>query len=267
MKRTVYKKQITFYISMLIVSLFFVVFPVRVQAQSNTNSATKIEIPASASTETKAELKAEVKADVSLDPSLKPKEIYFDIPTVFEDTIVVERKAFDKAKKIVLSSYFSLDFSDYPYTMYSLNTDIGYVQNDFWEYYLSIAPIFASSMRPFTSKMIDAAQKYSINITPAAGIPQFQYGFSAYWSPMYGKDTWNAKKLIRSDMFLKIFMGMVNYDLGNGFRTSIIMGKTFLGKSFGTRLGAGGAILQTPAYGQTSWSAIALFELGFTFYF
>lgn len=151
--------------------------------------------------------------------------------------------------------------------MYSLNTDIGYVQNDFWEYYFSLAPYFISSMRPFTSQMQDYAKKNGTTISVVAGIPQLQYGVTAYWSPMYGKDTWNAKRLVRSDMFLKLFAGMVNYDIGTGLRTSVIVGKTFFGKSFGTRIGAGGAMVQTIANGQTNWSMIALFEAGLTFYF
>jgi hypothetical protein len=206
-------------------------------------------------------------ADVTLDQNLKPKNINTDVPTVFADTIVVERKVFNKAKKIVFSSYFSFDFSDGPYTMYSLNTDIGYVQNDFWEYYLSIAPVFMSTMRPFTAQMQEYARKNGTSIAVTAGVPQMQYGVTAYWSPMYGKDTWNAKGLIRSDMFLKLFLGMVSYDLGSGMRTSILAGKTFFGKKIGTRVAAGGAMVETIANNAKTMSTIALFELGFTFYF
>ncbi len=208
-----------------------------------------------------------VYAETALNQELKPKDIYMDTPPVFKDSVVIQNRAFIKSKKLLFSSYFSFDFSDGPYTMYSLNTDIGYATSETWEFYASIAPVFVSTQRAIVSEIQKAANNAGSSLTVTEAKPQFQYGITALWAPLYGKDTWNFSHIIRSDMFLKTFFGMVNYDSGTGFRTSLIAGKTFFAKNWNLRLGAGAGFVQNIVNSQQVLSTVALFETGVVFYY
>src|SRR3569833_1221270 len=80
--------------------------------------------------------KAAAPIESGLEPETEEKS------NVFQDLGVVQRKAMKKRGKFLLSSYFSLEFSDGPYTNYSFHINPGYAINDFWEVYISFAPAY-----------------------------------------------------------------------------------------------------------------------------
>src|SRR4051812_16628463 len=91
-------------------------------------------------------------SEESLDHSLKPTHPSEDVG-VFEDMVVVQRKAMQKANRFLLSTYGAFDFSDGPYTMYGFHINPGYALSDFWEIYLNFAPFFVNNARSIVSKL------------------------------------------------------------------------------------------------------------------
>lgn len=203
------------------------------------------------------------RADVPLPP---PDD---SIPPVFKNMVVVQRQAMKKYQKIIFSLYPTLDFSDGPYTMYSLSADLGYGISPYWEIYFSTSPFFIANQRDTVKKIGEAVRESGSNLEIEGAKPKIQYGVAAIWTPIYGKDSWNSRMIIRSDTFFKFFGGMIQYE-GNesGYRGNLLMGKTFYSRDLiNFRLAAGGSYLQTVLQSQKYSTFVALFEFGLVSYF
>jgi hypothetical protein len=204
---------------------------------------------------------------VALDPSLKPEnpDEYAD---VYKDMGVVQRKAMKKKGSFLISAYGSFDFSDGPYTMYSLNVNPGYALSDTWEVYLNYAPVFFVSPRQIVSKIESLTLANGQQAGVDAPRPTTAFGAEILWAPMYGKDSFGLRAIVRSDTFLKLGVSDILYDGGgNGLRFILGFGKTFfLGPKCGLRLTVDGGDVQTILDNVKSFQLMALIETGFVFY-
>ena len=230
--------------------------------------------------------KTESSAQTPLDPTVQINQE--QVSSVFQDMVVVQRKAKDKAQKFLFSMYGSFDFSDGPVTMYGLNTDFGYAISDFWEVYLNFVPLFAAQARPIVKKVenfvLDPSQCNGLagctaRITYA--VPKTQYGLEVLWIPAYGKDSWGAYSIVRSDTFFKFGVHRINYDKGTGpeggtgNRFQLMLGKTyFLRNAFNVRVAAGMHSIETLVSSDAASTTmekkattVAVLEAGLVFYF
>lgn len=181
---------------------------------------------------------------------------------IFEDVVVVQRKAKDKRGKILFNPGMTLDFSDGPTTLYTVNTNLGYALSDFFEVYANIVPTFMSQDRSIVKKL----SEYSIQVKAAK--PTAQYGLELLWLPAYGKDSWGPYSIVRSDTFFKFGYSMIQFDSGTGSRIALLVGKTyFLHEWFNLRIGAGINILETIVDSKKQSNPVAVIESGFMFYF
>jgi outer membrane beta-barrel protein len=205
------------------------------------------------------------RADTPLDTSLEPPTD--EQSNVFQNMGVVQKKAMKKRNKFLLSSYFSLDFSDGPYTNYSFHINPGYAVSDFLEIYLSFAPAYIVSARPIVSQVNSITLSDGTNYSLIAARPKMEYGVEALWAPLYGKDSFGISSIIRSDTFLKFGATQVKYDSTNGMSFKLGIGKTFfLGNTVGLRLCIDYDYLQTVINDVKSFNGVLLTELGLTFY-
>jgi len=183
---------------------------------------------------------AQNKAATPLDRTaqiVEQKDRVFDI---FEDVVVVQRKAKDKRGKFLFNPGMTLDFSDGPTTLYTVNANVGYAISDFFEAYLNFVPTFLSEDRSIVKKL----NEYSIQVK--ASKPKAQYGVEILWLPAYGKDSWGPYSIVRSDTFFKFGYSMIQFESGNGSRMALLVGKTyFLHDWFNLRVGAGVNVLET----------------------
>ena len=79
-------------------------------------------------------------------------------------------------------------------------------------------------------------------------------GIDINWVPIYGKDSWGAFGIIRSDTFFNLHVGQIKYEQNSGLKYKFALGKTFfLSSLWNCRVQAGGAMIE--AY-STSYAAI-----------
>lgn len=209
----------------------------------------------------------------ALDPSLKSGNDE-EISSAFKDMGVVQRRAMRKADRFLFATYMTLDFSDGPYTNYSVHLNPGYAFSDFFEVYFNFSPFYLVSPRRIV-ELVDSlgpqavdGREPSIN----AAKPKFQYGIELLWAPLYGKDSLGVDRIIRSDTFLKFSASQITYDVGSGLRFVAGAGKTFfLSKSLGLRfcldLGLIQTIITTNDVASKAFQTMFLTELGTVFYF
>jgi hypothetical protein len=204
-----------------------------------------------------------------LDKSVAPSKAD-EIPGVFKNMVVVQRKAKKKANKWLFSPYATLDFSDGPITAYALNTDIGYAISDFWEVYLNAVPYFMTIERPIVQKVKDLgplANGQLPEITYAK--PTSQLGVNVLWLPAYGKESWGAHSIVRSDTFLKMGLSEIMYaSHDSGLRAVAQVGKTYyLGNYWNIRVAAGVAYEESIVDGEKNYNWVPVLESGLVYYF
>ncbi len=186
---------------------------------------------------------------------------------VFQDMGVVQKKAMKKRGKFLISTYYSLDFSDGPYTNSSFHINPGYAISDFLEVYVSFAPLYIVSPRSIVKRVSSIVLQDGTTYFISAAKPKSEYGIEVLWAPLYGKDSFGIRSIIRSDTFLKFGVTQVKYDTDTGMSFKLGGGKTFfLGQSFGFRFGIDYNYLQTVVDGQKSFNSALLTELGLMFY-
>ncbi len=204
-----------------------------------------------------------------VDKSLQPAPEEADaISRVFRDMIVVQRKAKQKAHKFLFAPYGSFDFSDGPTTMYGLNLNVGYALSDYWEVYANYVPTFITSEREVVRQVhnLTLADGSTANLSYAT--PKSQYGLEVLWAPAYGKDSWGPYSIVRSDTFIKMGLGVINYSSDVGSRYNLAIGKTFfLSRFFNLRLDAGASYLQAIINNQKKYYVVSIIESGVVWYF
>lgn len=202
----------------------------------------------------------------TLDTTLKPDEKQ-EISNIFRDMGVVQRKAMVKGGRFLFSSFGTLDFSDGPYTNYSIHVNPGYAISDFLEVYANIVPAYIVSARSIvdTVSQLDLANGQQAEIVAAR--PKSQLGLDVLWAPAYGKDSFGLRSVIRSDTFLKFGASRITYDDGDGMKFTLGLGKTyFLGRNLGFRFCADFGYLQNIINGVKAFRSMFLMETGVVFY-
>jgi len=203
-----------------------------------------------------------------LDALAPPYNDSQDIPALYREMGVVQRKAFVKNDRFLLDSHFSVDFSDGPYTMYALQLNPGYALNEYWEVYLNIAPFFVSKPRSIVAKVEQLQLENGDKATITFSKPKLQYGAEIFWTPAYGKDSMIGDIVVRSDSFLKAGVAMTQFQDGSGMRFFGGIGKSFfLTRFLSYRFSATGAYAQTILDGTKGYSFMAFLELGVVGYF
>jgi hypothetical protein len=205
---------------------------------------------------------------VPLDASLEPVPPSADsISTVFRDMVVVQRKAKEKAKKILFYPYGSFDFSDGPTTMYGLNLDLGYAFSDEFELYAGYVPAFVANQRQIVSEVSSLTLQNGARAQLTYATPQAQYGLELLWAPAYGKDSWGPRHIVRSDTFFKLSAGMVQYSGASGGRYGLSLGKTFfLSRLLNFRASAGTSYVQAVVNGSATYYLLGILEFGIVWY-
>lgn len=213
----------------------------------------------------------------NLDRSLQPTQ-KDEISSLFENVVAVQRKAKIKDGHFLFHTNVSFDFSDAAYTMYALNLNFGYALGEFWEVYLNYVPTYSASERNISKKVRELPVYPSgpyAGLQPALNAERAKtsYGIELNWVPIYGKDSWGAYGIVRSDTFVNIGIGQIKYETNTGFKSKLMLGKTFfLDNVWNLRLQAGGSILDafsTNINGVTQKESyvIGLLEAGLVFYF
>jgi outer membrane beta-barrel protein len=196
-----------------------------------------------------------------LNANLKPEDINLE-DNLFEDMVVVQKKAMNKSGRFLLSSYASLDFSDGPYTLWAWNVNPGFALSDFWEVYVSFAPVYISQERDIVKKI------KGIGGTIDAQQAKYSYGVELLWSPLYGKDSLGSRHVIRSDTFVKLGVHNIQYDKGNGYKIHTAIGKTyFISNHLGFRPAISGNMIQTIVDNKKEFRFFAIVEAGLVAYF
>lgn len=205
---------------------------------------------------------AQNKAAAALDRSTQVVEQKDKVFEIFEDVVVVQRKAKDKRHKFLFNPGTTLDFSDGPTTLYTINANVGYAFSDFWEVYLNVVPMFLVEDRNIVKKLAESG------IVVKASKPKTQIGVEALWLPAYGKDSWGPYSIVRSDTFFKFGYSIIQFDSGTGSRIAGLVGKTYFIKDwFNFRIGAGANVLETIVDSKKQSSLVAVIESGLVFYF
>jgi outer membrane beta-barrel protein len=199
---------------------------------------------------------------------LNPKEAFGDISSLFEDVVAVQRKALKKANSFLLSPYFSFDFSDSPYTMYGLNINAGYAPSEFWEIYINFVPAYLTQERNLSKKVRDLQLVNGMQAEIATEKAKMSYGAEILWSPAYGKDSWGLRGVVRSDTFFGLGLGMIKYESASGFKSKLVMGKTFfISDYFNFRVQAGVSFLESITNEKKEVQNLGLLEAGTVYYF
>lgn len=204
-----------------------------------------------------------------LDPSVAPSQKE-EIPGVFKNMVVVQRKAKKKAGKFLFQPLFTIDFSDGPITAYAINTDIGYAFSDFWEVYLNVVPAFVATERPIVGKVKDLGPLANGTLpTISYAKPTSQFGLNVLWLPAYGKESWGSYSIVRSDTFFKFGASETNFEAGTmGMRFAAEVGKTyFVGNWLNIRVAAGIAYAQSVVQDQKNFNWVPVLETGLVYYF
>lgn len=180
-------------------------------------------------------------------------EVSDKVSKVFRDMVVVQRKAKNKSKQILFNPILGIDFADGPATLYTMNLNVGYAVNDFWELYLNYVPAFIVQERGIV-KMLASQEVYQKNSSQPFTFkidyarPSTQIGAEVLWAPAYGKDSWGPYTMFRSDTFFKIGAYQMTFPEVNkkGMRFAFMGGKTyFAAKYFNVRVAAGLHHMQT----------------------
>ncbi|HVJ65917.1 MAG TPA: hypothetical protein VM901_11720 [Bdellovibrionota bacterium] len=203
-----------------------------------------------------------------IDKLAPPEEVLEYQSSIFKDVGVVQRIAMQKGERFLLSTNFSADFSDGPYTNYVVQVNPGYAINDFWEVYLTSGPLFISNPRSIVSKIESLTLANNERATIEYNKPKFMMGFEVIWAPLYGKDALGFRHLVRSDTFLKAGYSKVFYTGESGSRFHLGFGKTyFITKALGFRAALVANYTQTIIDQKKSYSFLGAVEVGTNFYF
>lgn len=191
------------------------------------------------------------------------------ISKVFKNMVVVQRKAKNKANHFLFNPIIGLDFSDGPATFYTINTNFGYAISDFWELYLNYVPKFIVQERGIVKKVRNLTLADNKQAEIFYERPESQVGFEILFAPAYGKESWGASTIFRSDTFFKVGASQVTFETGNkGMRYAFMLGKTFfISKYFNTRMDAGFHYMQTFVDKETKFNPLLFVEGGLVFYF
>lgn len=220
--------------------------------------------------------------EVSLDKSLELDSVRNYDHTVFEDIVAVQRRAKVKKNKILFQTYFSADFSDAAYTMYSTNLGLGYGIGESIELYLTFAPSFITNERRYSKlvRKLPIAGNYSASIE-APKAKSFT-AIEIIWAPLYGKDSFGEFGVIRSDTFVDVAYGKLEYknprpespefeeaiNANSFYKSKLMLGKTFFIKDMlNVRMMAGGAYIETLSNVEKDLITVGLLEFGVVFYF
>ncbi len=190
-----------------------------------------------------------------------------EVSNVFRDMGVVQRKAMRKRGRFLLSTYGTLDFSDGPYTSYSISINPGYAISDFLEIYAQFSPLYIVNKRSIVDLVSSLTLQGGQQATITAARPKYQYGIEVLWAPLYGKDSLGMNTIIRSDTFLKFGASQIQYDTTRGMGFKLGLGKTFfLGKYMGLRFCIDYGYIQSVVNNEKSFKGVLLSELGVNFY-
>ncbi len=201
-----------------------------------------------------------------LDTSLSPKADE-EVSNVFRDMGVIQKKAMTKRERFLLSSYATLDFSDGPYTNYSLHINPGYAISDFLEVYANFVPYYFISERSIVTKISQLQLSNGLQASITAARPKYQYGVEVLWAPLYGKDSLGISRVVRSDTFLKFAASQIVYDTTTGMGFRLGLGKTFfLTKFSGFRFCLDYGYIESVVDQVKSFKGMLLTEFGMTFY-
>ncbi len=203
-----------------------------------------------------------------LDQALKPDTLEEEsASSVFRDMGVVQRKAMNKARKVLFSSYLAMDFSDGPYSMYGIHTNFGYAFSDFFEIYFNLAPAFINSKRSIVTKVEALTLQNGAQATITTALAKREFGLDIIWAPLYGKDSLGTQTVVRSDTFVKLGGSMIQFNSGQGLKFQLGLGKTyFLFKKMGLRVVASTNYVQTITDGVKSFNPILIIETGLVAY-
>lgn len=206
-------------------------------------------------------------AETPLDEGLKPADDGSEVAPVLKDMGVVQKKSMEKAGKFLFSNYFSMDFSDGPYSNYGFNFDFGYAISDFWEVYLSTVPFYVNQQRSIVDTVQGLTLANGQKATITGSKAQHAVGGEVLWAPLYGKDSFGTRNVIRSDTFLKFGMDVISYDVGSGMNLRMGVGKTFfVGSRTGIRATAAGNYTQQYLNGDRSFKWLFNIEVGYVLY-
>lgn len=202
-----------------------------------------------------------------LDRGLRPGSSD-EITSLFENVVAVQRKAKQKAGKILIAPLLSFDFSDSPYTMYGLNLNLGYALGEFWEFYLSYTPLFVNNERNISKKVKELVLATGDQANIETEKAKNYLGIEVNWVPIYGKDSWGPYGIVRSDTFLNFSLGQMKYETNGGLKYKFMLGKTFFfSEHFNLRVQAGPSMVDTFSKGVKQAIVIGLIEVGSVFYF
>lgn len=206
---------------------------------------------------------------VALDRSVQLESDDDVISSVFQDVVVVQRKAKQKEGKFLFSTSASLDFSDGPITMYGFNTNFGYAISNFWEIYLNYTPFFVTNERKIVSQVQEFQDQNGDQLDITYSKPKSMLGLELFWLPAYGKDSWGPYRIVRSDTFFRFGAGTIAYEGSDtGSKYSLMIGKTyFLSPLFNLRFSGGFNYVQTIVQEKKSFNTVAVLEGGLVFYF
>ncbi len=190
-----------------------------------------------------------------------------EISNVFRDMGVVQRRAMRKRNRFLVATYATLDFSDGPYTNYSMSVNPGYAISDFLEVYAQFSPFYIVNARPIVDLVSSLTLQNGQQATITAARPKYQFGVEVLWAPLYGKDSLGMNTIIRSDTFLKVGASQIQYDSTTGLGFKLGLGKTFfIGKYMGLRFCIDYGYIQSVIQNEKSFRGTLLSELGMNFY-
>lgn len=191
-----------------------------------------------------------------------------EISDVFRDMGVVQRRAMRKGGRFLLSTYGTLDFSDGPYTNYSLSLNPGYAISDFFEVYAQFSPLYLFQKRSIVDLVSQLYDSNGAQAEIVAARPKYQYGLEFLWAPLYGKDSMGMSRILRSDTFLKFGISQIKYDTDKGLGIKFGVGKTFfINRNLGFRFCVNYGSIQTVIDNEKSSKGLLLLEMGANFYF
>ncbi|AZZ37427.1 hypothetical protein CIK05_11685 [Bdellovibrio sp. qaytius] len=207
-----------------------------------------------------------------LDKTLKPSESD-DSSLFFENVVAVQRKAKKKAGKFLFFPYFSLDFSDSPFTQYGLVLDAGYAIGEFWEVYLSYVPFYITNERNLSKQVKELTLQNGEKAVIATEKAKSSIGIEINWVPIYGKDSWGPYGIIRSDTFFNFGISSMKFEKDSGMKFKVMVGKTFfISDMINFRLQTGAAMVDSFTQQSTgtikkATDTLGLLEGGLVFYF
>jgi outer membrane beta-barrel protein len=190
-----------------------------------------------------------------------------EVSNVFRDMGVVQRKAMRKRGRFLVSTYGTLDFSDGPYTSYSVSINPGFAISDFLEVYAQFSPLYIVNKRSIVDLVSGLTLQGGQQAQITSARPKYQYGFEVLWAPLYGKDSLGTNTILRSDTFFKFGASQIQYDTTKGVGFKLGVGKTFfLGKYMGLRFCINYGYIQSVINEEKSFKGVLLSELGVNFY-